>query len=126
MLYCGPRVIKSNGSYKFKIHADEILILQSQTVTGTRPVFKSCIKPNGSHTLISIHYEDSKLFLDIFIFKSHRSLDRHFDITIYINGMMDERIFVCCEKGFVNQSQLQTRGRSCQLQSITGGIPCEA
>ena len=31
MMYLGPPIIKSNGSYKFKIHADEILILQSHT-----------------------------------------------------------------------------------------------
>ena len=43
MVYLGPRITKSNGPYKFKIHADEILILQ----TGTSCVFKGSLKPNG-------------------------------------------------------------------------------
>jgi hypothetical protein len=64
-------------------------------------------------------------FLDEFTFKSYRLIDRHFAITIYINGIIDQHIFVCCEKGFVNQSHFETRRSSCQLQSITGGIPCE-
>jgi hypothetical protein len=48
-------MIRSNGSYKFKIHADEILILQSHTKTGTESVFKGSLKPNGNNTLIGIH-----------------------------------------------------------------------
>ncbi len=47
MIYVGPPIIKSNGSYQFKIHADEILILQSHTAIGTKSVFKGCLKPNG-------------------------------------------------------------------------------
>lgn len=47
MLYCGPPMIKSNGPYKFKTHADEILILQSDTLDGTKSIFKGCVKPNG-------------------------------------------------------------------------------
>ena len=70
---------------------------------------------------------DYKLFFfpDEFTFKSHRLIDRHFDITIYVNGMIDQHIFVCCEKGFFNQSHFSTNRGSCQLQSITGGIPCQ-
>ncbi len=55
MMYLGPQTIKSNGPYKFKIHADEILILQSHTVTGTKSVFKGCLKPNGRNTFIGIY-----------------------------------------------------------------------
>ena len=69
MLYWGPRVIKSNGSYKFKIHADEILILQSHTVTGTKSIFKGCIKPNGKCALVSIHYDNCKLFSRYILFQ---------------------------------------------------------
>ncbi|CAF4363479.1 unnamed protein product [Rotaria socialis] len=108
MMYLGPQMIKSNGPYKFKIHADEILILQAHTMTGTKSIFKGCLKPN-----------------DEFTFKSYRLIARHLAITIYINGIIDQHIFVCCEKGFVNQSHFQTRRSSCQLLSITGGIPCE-
>ena len=123
MIYLGPTTIKSNGSYQFKIHADEILILQSHTETGTKPVFKGCVKPNGSiiySLMIIIHWS-----LDQFTFKSRRLIDRHFGITIYINRIIDQHIFVCCEKGFFNQSHFQARRGSCQLQSITGGIPCD-
>ncbi|CAF0988663.1 unnamed protein product [Adineta steineri] len=108
MLYLGPPTIESNGPYRFKAHADEVLILQSYTTMGTKSVFKGCLKPN-----------------DEFTFKSSRLTDRHFAITIYINGIIDQRIFICCEYGFVNQSHFHTKRNSCQLQSITGGIPCE-
>jgi hypothetical protein len=64
-------------------------------------------------------------FLDEFTFKSGRLINHHFAITIYINRIIDQHIFVCCENGFVNQSHFQTRRGSCQLISITGGIPCE-
>ncbi|CAF0989080.1 unnamed protein product [Adineta steineri] len=108
MLYLGPPTIESNGPYRFKAHADEVLILQSYTTMGTKSVFKGCLKPN-----------------DEFTFKSSRLTDRHFAITIHINGIIDQRIFICCEYGFVNQSHFHTKRNSCQLQSITGGIPCE-
>ena len=55
MIYLGPRMIKSNSSYKFKIHADEILILQLHTTNGTKSVFKGQIKPNGTVILTKIH-----------------------------------------------------------------------
>jgi hypothetical protein len=55
MLYLGPPMMNSNGSYKFKIHADEILILQSHTKTGTKSVFKGCVKPNGRITFIDLY-----------------------------------------------------------------------
>ncbi|CAF4400214.1 unnamed protein product, partial [Adineta steineri] len=106
MLYLGPPMIKSNGPYRFKAHADEVLISQSYTTMGTKSVFKGCLKPN-----------------DEFTFKSSRLTDRHFAMTIYINGIIDQRIFICCEYGFVNQSHFHTKRNSCQLQSITGGIP---
>ncbi|CAF1140878.1 unnamed protein product [Adineta ricciae] len=108
MMYLGPPVIRSNGSYTFKVHADEILIVQSHTANGTRPVFKGCLEPN-----------------DEFTFKSSRLIDHHFVITIYVNGIIDQHVFVCCETGFVSQSHFQMQRSSCQLQSITGGIPCE-
>ncbi|CAF1604384.1 unnamed protein product [Adineta ricciae] len=108
MMYLGPPVIRSNGSYTFKVHADEILIVQSHTANGTRPVFKGCLEPN-----------------DEFTFRSSRLIDHHFVITIYVNGIIDQHVFVCCETGFVSQSHFQMQRSSCQLQSITGGIPCE-
>ncbi|UJR17088.1 hypothetical protein I4U23_003985 [Adineta vaga] len=108
MLYLGPSMINFNGTYTFKIHTDEILILQSHTSTGTKSVFKGCLKPN-----------------DKFTFKSSRLVNRHFDITIYINGILDQHVSVCCEYGFVNQAHFHTRRSTCQLQSITGGIPCQ-
>ena len=55
MVYLGPPMIKPSGGYKFKIYADEILILQSHTASGTQSVFKGCLKPNGRTTSIYVY-----------------------------------------------------------------------
>ena len=54
MMYLGPRKIKFNNPYKFKIHADEILIVQTHTATGTESIFKGCLKPNGRNTFPNV------------------------------------------------------------------------
>ena len=66
-----------------------------------------------------------KYFLDQFTFQSYRLIDHPFDITIYINGIIDQHMFVCCENGLFRQAHFQTSRSSCQLHSITGGVPCE-
>lgn len=52
-------------------------------------------------------------------------MNGHFALDIYVNGIIDQHIFACCEKGFVNQCHFQPKRYSCQLKSITGGIPCQ-
>ena len=56
MMYLGQSRTHSDSPYKFKIYADEILILQSHTTAGTESVFKGCLKPNGRNTFIDIDW----------------------------------------------------------------------
>lgn len=126
MVYIGPPPLESNGPFKFKVHPDEVLILQSHTETGIKVVFKGSLKPNGSRTRILIVFVSIYLCsLDAFTFKSSRVPDRHLVLDIYINEMLDQHVFVCCERGFVNDSHFPIKRRSCKLKQVIGGILCE-
>lgn len=123
MIYCGPKSLRNDTLYSFKIQGDEVIIMQHQSTTGSFMVYKSFLRPNGTKlNLLLLTY---KLYLDEFTFKSHRLLDTPFTIAIYINGVIDSRVSTCCEQGYLKQHNLQSRRSLFQLLFVSGGTPCD-
>jgi len=96
MTYYGPQTIIDYDDSWFQQKGDEIIVMQQHCGGENLTVFKGYVKPSGKnqHDFYSfIEYID----LETFAFDSQRHPDYPFALALYINGLIDSRISVCCE-----------------------------
>lgn len=63
--------------------------------------------------------------LDEFTFKSRRQNSFPFALTLYIDGIIDSRISVCCEYKHKLNVPLGSKSASFAIVNVEGGRPCQ-
>jgi len=63
--------------------------------------------------------------LDEFTFKSRRQNSFPFALTLYVDGMIDSRISVCCEYKHKLNVPLGSKSASFAIVNVEGGRPCQ-
>ena len=121
MIYYGP---PKNAEKKYR-EADEIIVMQQHNGRENLLVFKGFIRPNRKidSTRIMI---GKQLFvrLEIFHFKSLRHPDYPFALAIYINGLIDTRISVCCEYKHKHNVRLGSKYGQFGIFDVQKSQPC--
>lgn len=93
--YFGPEMIIEYDREWFEPNGDEILIMQQHCGGENLMVFKGSLKPDGKREeslgLIRI------FLLEQFLFQSRRHINYPFALAFYVNGVIENRLSVCCE-----------------------------
>ncbi|CAM4835623.1 unnamed protein product [Rotaria magnacalcarata] len=107
MLYYGPQTATDSRTNWCQPHGDEILVMQQHCGGENLVVFKGFVKPN-----------------QIFTFESRRHRDYPFAVAIYINGLIDSRISVCCEYKHKHHVRLGSKHGLFAIYDIKKSEPC--
>ncbi|CAM4901431.1 unnamed protein product [Rotaria socialis] len=106
MIYYGPQTVIDSRTNWCQPHGDEIMVMQQHCGGENLVVFKGF------------------KYLEIFTFESRRHRDYPFAVAIYINGLIDSRISVCCEYKHKHHVRLGSKHGLFAIYDIKKSEPC--
>lgn len=105
---------------------DEVIVMQQHCGGENLIVFKGLLKPNGN--LNNEKWSLLKIFniflLELFSFESRRHSDYPFALGFYINGVIVNRLSVCCEARFKKEVQIGGKRGLFSIISVEKPRPC--
>ncbi|CAF2639135.1 unnamed protein product [Rotaria sp. Silwood2] len=109
MIYYGPQAIIDHKNNWFHPNGDEIMVMQQHCGGENLIVFKGFVKPN-----------------EIFNFESRRHPEYPFAVALYINGLIDSRISVCCEYKHKYNVRLGSKYGLFGIYNVQKSQPCRS
>ncbi|CAF4582829.1 unnamed protein product [Rotaria sp. Silwood1] len=109
MIYYGPQTMIDYKKKWFQPNGDEIMIMQQHCGGENLIVFKGFVKPN-----------------EIFKFESRRHPEYPFAVALYINGLIDSRISVCCEYKHKHNVRLGSKYGLFGIYNVQKSQPCRS
>lgn len=128
MVYYGPPTPLDPKVAWSKPNGDEVMVMQQHCGGENLIVYKGFVIPNRKYTFcfldlvfpIDVKYE----YLETFKFQSRRHPDYPFAVSIYINGLIDSRLSVCCEYKHKLNTRLGSKHGLFALRSVKKSEPC--
>ncbi|CAF0833286.1 unnamed protein product [Rotaria sordida] len=109
MIYYGPQIVIDCKNKWFQPNGDEIVVMQQHCGGENLIVFKGFVKPN-----------------QLFKFESRRHQDYPFAVALYINGLIDSRISVCCEYKHNRNIRLGSKYGLFGIYNVQKSQPCRS
>ena len=125
MVYHGASKKYRGDRNRFNNTPDEIVVSQQHCGGENLVVFKDLLLPNRNCSFTCILSIMLMLCLEKFAFDSRRHQDYPFALALYINGLIDSRISVCCEYRHRNHIRLGGKYGSFAIDEIRKVKPCE-
>jgi hypothetical protein len=122
MTYHGQKTFVEYDKSWFQQKGDEILVMQQHCGGENLPVFKGFVEPGGKNQFF-LSFND-RIHLEKFAFDSKRHSDYPFALALYINGLINSRISVCCEYKHKKNALLGGPHGSFSIASVQKVKPC--
>ncbi len=125
MIYYGPPKNIDRKNTWYQPNGDEIVVMQQHCGGENLIVFRGLVRPNGKFKfkfILLFNYNYSETFT----FDSRRHPDYPFALAIYINGLIDSRISVCCEYKHKHNVRLGSKYGLFGIYDVQKSQPCRA
>ena len=125
MIYYGPQTNIDYNKDWFRPNGDQIIVMQQHCGGENLMVFKGFVKPNRKSIFFFFQKSCHKCtFLELFTFDSYRHADYPFAIALYINGLINSRISVCCEYKHKHHVRLGSKHGLFGIYKVCNSKPC--
>ncbi|CAF5027189.1 unnamed protein product [Rotaria sp. Silwood1] len=108
MIYIGPQTNIDYDQTLFQPNGYEVIVMQQHCGGQNVILFKNYLQPN-----------------EMFTFRSRRHPEYPFALSLYVNGLIDCRISVCCEYKHKIGVPLTGKRASFAIYQVQGGQPCQ-